>query len=67
VSRNGWMGRHHHFRFWETEIVVAQATCHAQDVRLDKTNVLSERKNFERVGSSAGQRYTQRVEFSLPP
>lgn len=42
---------HHHFVFWETEIFVAQAMCHAQWLRLEESKMLSERKNFEWVGS----------------
>ena len=29
------------------EIFLAQPACHAQNVRLDQSKVLSERKNFE--------------------
>jgi hypothetical protein len=38
-------------RFWETKISVAQAMCHALWLRLEESKMLSERKNFERVGS----------------
>jgi hypothetical protein len=52
AKESKWVdGRTHHFRSWETQIFLAQPACHTQGVRLDESKVLSERKNFEWVGS----------------
>src|SRR5262245_38282057 len=45
---------------------VAQPACHAPGLRFNESKMLSERKNFDWVGSSFGRRCAQRVVFSLP-
>jgi hypothetical protein len=37
--------------FLQTPILVAQPPCHVQGVRFGESKILSERKNFELVGS----------------